>query len=68
MRRPGSDRGAAEGDVVVVKDGTKPPTRDNIKEVIEIKLPPDELEREQRKTYSGVVVIVSAGPFTQRSG
>jgi type VI secretion system secreted protein VgrG len=49
-----SPKGSRIPDVVVVKDGTKPPTRDNIKEVIEIKFPPDELEDEQRKAYTAI--------------
>ncbi|KYF73145.1 hypothetical protein BE11_43665 [Sorangium cellulosum] len=49
-----SPAGSRIPDVVVVKDGTKPPTRDNIKEVIEIKFPPDELKDEQRKAYTAI--------------
>ncbi|WP_437758472.1 type VI secretion system tip protein TssI/VgrG [Sorangium sp. So ce1389] len=49
-----SPKGSRIPDVVVVKDGTKPPTRDNIKEVIEIKFPPDELEDDQRKAYTAI--------------
>ena len=41
-------------DVVVVKDGTKPPTQDNIKEVIEIKFPPDKLSRDQADSYKEI--------------
>ncbi|WP_437494791.1 VRR-NUC domain-containing protein [Sorangium sp. So ce1014] len=49
-----SPKGSRIPDVVVVKDGTKPPTRDNIKEVIEIKFPPDELKREQELAYTAI--------------
>jgi type VI secretion system secreted protein VgrG len=41
-------------DVVVVKDGTKPPTQDNMKEVIEIKFPPDRLDDDQRESYERI--------------
>ncbi|KYF67066.1 type VI secretion system tip protein TssI/VgrG [Sorangium cellulosum] len=49
-----SPAGSRIPDVVVVKDGTKPPTRDNIKEVIEIKFPPDKFEDEQRAEYEKI--------------
>lgn len=55
-----SPAGSRIPDVVVVKEGTKPPTRDNIKEVIEIKFPPDELKDEQRKAYEA---IAGESPF-----
>jgi hypothetical protein len=38
-------------DVVIVKDPLKPPTQDNIKQIIEIKFPPDELSKNQREAY-----------------
>ncbi len=41
-------------DVVIVKDPTKPPTQDNIKYVVEIKLGDDEFGTEQRKSYAEV--------------
>ncbi|XXT16361.1 type VI secretion system tip protein TssI/VgrG [Sorangium sp. So ce429] len=50
----GRPKGSKIPDVVVVKDGTKPPTQDNIKEVIEIKFPPDRLGSEQRKAYTSI--------------
>ncbi|WP_437838429.1 type VI secretion system tip protein TssI/VgrG [Sorangium sp. So ce1153] len=55
-----SPKGSRIPDVVVVKDGTKPPTQDNIKEVIEIKFPPDELKREQEVAYE---TIAGKAPF-----
>ncbi|AUX24893.1 uncharacterized protein SOCEGT47_054330 [Sorangium cellulosum] len=56
----GRPKGSKIPDVIVVKDGTKPPTRDNIKEVIEIKFPPDKLDREQRDSYE---TIAGPAPF-----
>ncbi len=38
-------------DVVIVKDPSKPPTQDNIKQVVEIKFPPDELSDPQKNAY-----------------
>jgi hypothetical protein len=38
-------------DVVVVKDASKPPTQDNIKQIVEMKFPPDTLKTEQRDAY-----------------
>ena len=38
-------------DVVVVKDPSKPPTQDNIKQIVEMKFPPDTLTRRQRDAY-----------------
>ncbi|AUX23585.1 uncharacterized protein SOCEGT47_041120 [Sorangium cellulosum] len=58
----GSPKGSRIPDVVVVKDGTKPPTRDNIKEVIEIKFPPDKLGYEQRTEYE---TIAGEAPFRE---
>jgi type VI secretion system secreted protein VgrG len=52
-------------DVVVVKDGTRPPTQDNIKEVIEVKFPPDELRENQRTSYeeiAGKARLTELGP------
>ncbi|WP_437946582.1 type VI secretion system tip protein TssI/VgrG [Sorangium sp. So ce296] len=49
-----SPKGSRIPDVVVVKDGTKPPTQDNIKEVIEIKFPSDKLDEEQRREYTEI--------------
>jgi hypothetical protein len=39
-------------DVIIVNDPTKPPTQDNIKQVVEIKFPPDEMEKRQRDAYT----------------
>jgi type VI secretion system secreted protein VgrG len=52
-------------DVVVVKDGGRPPTQDNLKEVIEIKFPPDKLGKHQRKDYeriAGEAPLKELGP------
>ena len=38
-------------DVVIVKDPSKPPTQDNIKQIIEMKFPPDALSEPQRAAY-----------------
>lgn len=38
-------------DVVIVKDPTKPPTQDNIKQVVEMKFPGDEYSAGQREDY-----------------
>lgn len=43
-------------DVIIVKDPTKPPTQDNIKQVVEIKFPGDPFRPGQREDY-----IVIAG-------
>ncbi|MGK4004221.1 type VI secretion system tip protein TssI/VgrG [Sorangium sp. So ce1036] len=58
----GSPKGSRIPDVVVVKDGTRPPMRDNIKEVIEIKFPPDKLGYEQRTEYE---TIAGEAPFRE---
>jgi type VI secretion system secreted protein VgrG len=60
-----SPKGSKIPDVIVVKDGTKPPTQDNIKEVIEIKFPTDTLEDEQRTEYqtiAGEASLKELGP------
>lgn len=41
-------------DVVVVKDGSAPPTQDNIKSVVEIKFPPQTRDREQEDDYARI--------------
>lgn len=41
-------------DVVIVKDPAKPPTRDNIKQVVEIKFPPDKRNPQQDVAYSRI--------------
>ena len=38
-------------DVVIVNDATKPPTQDNIKQIIEMKFPPDAISEEQKYAY-----------------
>lgn len=44
-------------DVIIVKDGTQPPTQDNIKDVVEIKFPPDKISEPQLTDYQEI-----AGP------
>ncbi|MFP5390924.1 MAG: VRR-NUC domain-containing protein [Gammaproteobacteria bacterium] len=41
-------------DVVIVHDPNKPPTQDNIKQIVEMKFPPDELSAEQRLAYEDI--------------
>lgn len=41
-------------DVVIVKDPTKPPTQDNIKQVVEIKFPDDPYRPGQRDDYARI--------------
>lgn len=41
----------ARPDVVIVKDPTKPPTQDNIKQVVEMKFPGDVLTQPQETSY-----------------
>ncbi|EPM46405.1 VRR-NUC domain-containing protein [Pseudomonas syringae] len=41
-------------DVVIVNDPTKPPTQDNIKQVVEIKFPPDKRDRRQDAAYTQI--------------
>lgn len=38
-------------DVVIVKDPAKPPTQDNIKQIVEMKFPPDKLTEFQETAY-----------------
>lgn len=53
-------------DVVIVKDPSKPPTQDNIKQVVEIKFPPDTMDAPQREAYSQIAgdddKLVEIGP------
>jgi type VI secretion system secreted protein VgrG len=56
----GHPKGSRIPDVVVLMDGAKPPTQDNIKKVIEIKFPPDELSGDQRDAYPS---IAGSAPF-----
>jgi type VI secretion system secreted protein VgrG len=41
-------------DVVLVNDGSKPPTRDNIKKIIEIKFPGDPVDDNQMRAYERI--------------
>lgn len=41
-------------DVVIVNDPTKPATQDNIKQVVEIKFPPDTMDERQEEDYSKI--------------
>ena len=47
-------KGCRAPDVVVVKDPSKPPTQDNIEEVIEVKFPTDQFRRDQAESYKGI--------------
>ena len=50
-RRPADSR---IPDVIIRKDPTRPPTQDNIEEVIEIKFPPDTFRRDQLRSYERI--------------
>lgn len=41
-------------DVVIVKDPLKPPTQDNIKQIVEMKFPPDSITEPQRRAYQEI--------------
>lgn len=41
-------------DVVIVNDPSRPPTQDNIKQVVEMKFPPDPEDPEQMRAYSAI--------------
>lgn len=41
-------------DVILVSDPTKPPTQDNIKQVVEIKFPPDKMDEKQERAYTRI--------------
>jgi VRR-NUC domain len=41
-------------DVVIVNDPGKPPTQDNIKQIVEMKFPPDEMSSQQRDAYRDI--------------
>jgi len=41
-------------DVVIVKDPAKPPTQDNIKQIVEMKFPPDTLLKPQKEAYETI--------------
>lgn len=53
-------------DVVIVKDPYKPPVQENIKQVIEIKFPPDTMDAPQREAYAQIAggdhKLVEMGP------
>jgi type VI secretion system secreted protein VgrG len=53
----GKPKGSRVPDVVVVKDPSKPPTRDNIEKVIEVKFPGDDFGEGQEEAYKDI-----AGP------
>ncbi len=41
-------------DVTIVKDPKKPPTQDNIKQVVEMKFPPDQQKQDQADAYAKI--------------
>ena len=41
-------------DVVIVRNTRNPPTQDNIKQVLEMKFPPDPINEEQARTYAQI--------------
>jgi hypothetical protein len=41
-------------DVVIVNDPARPPTQDNIKQIVEMKFPPDTISREQQAAYETI--------------
>jgi hypothetical protein len=41
-------------DVVIVKDPSRPPTQDNIKQIVEMKFPPDALSNQQKRAYERI--------------
>ena len=53
-------------DVVIVKDPSRPPTQDNIKQVVEIKFPPDTMDIRQSQAYIRIAgddnKLVEMGP------
>jgi type VI secretion system secreted protein VgrG len=53
-------KGSRAPDVVIVKDPSKPPTQDNIEEVIEVKFPTDRFRGNQGADYKR---IAGAAPF-----
>jgi type VI secretion system secreted protein VgrG len=50
----GRPAGSRIPDVVVVKDGGRPPTQDNINQVVEIKFPPDVYGEGQEAAYTKI--------------
>ncbi|MEO5933367.1 MAG: VRR-NUC domain-containing protein [Duganella sp.] len=53
-------------DVVIVKDPSRSPTQDNIKQVVEIKFPPDDMDEKQARAYIRIAgddsKLVKIGP------
>jgi hypothetical protein len=41
-------------DVVIVNDPARPPTQDNIKQIVEMKFPPDKLTERQERAYKRI--------------
>ncbi|MBN0238362.1 VRR-NUC domain-containing protein, partial [Pseudomonas aeruginosa] len=41
-------------DVIIVQNPNRPPTQDNIKQVVEMKFPPDPHNREQLEDYAAI--------------
>jgi hypothetical protein len=41
-------------DLVIVSDPTRPPTQDNIKQIVEIKFPPDPVSEQQLRQYARI--------------
>jgi type VI secretion system secreted protein VgrG len=56
----GKPKGSRVLDVVIVKDPSKPPTRDNLEEVIEVKFPGDHFSEGQADDYER---IADGAPF-----
>lgn len=57
MQKQGLSGGAGQvrrPDVILVKDRTRPPTQDNIKQVVEMKFPGDSVSLEQRRAYERI--------------
>ena len=52
--------GSKSPDIVLVNDPTKPPTQDNIKKIIEMKFPGDNMSPDQRLDYT---TIAGGAPF-----
>jgi hypothetical protein len=53
-------------DVVIVKNASQPPTQDNLKNVVEIKFPPDAVDLKQQAAYEEIAgepnKVVTMGP------
>lgn len=53
-------------DVVIVRDASQPPTQDNLKNVVEIKFPPDAVDLKQQAAYEEIAgepnKVVTIGP------